>query len=175
MADDVLTFDAVAVPDIDDAITADIPADEAPSVPEIACVECGKELTYSGRGRKPKYCDEHKPKNSAANPARSKRGDAIAREAADVLVQINGLIQVGMLIVPEPYKMPRTAMKLDAVSDKFGEQAFEALKASPALAKAIARAGGVSGSAGLIIAYGMLAASIAPVAVEEWKSKRGKD
>jgi len=31
---------------------------------EYACVVCGREIFYGGRGRKPKYCDEHRTGNS---------------------------------------------------------------------------------------------------------------
>lgn len=47
------------------------PADDAPPIGdyEHACVVCGVELTYAGRGRKPKYCAEHKP-TAAKSPSR---------------------------------------------------------------------------------------------------------
>jgi len=31
------------------------------------CIVCGTALTYGGRGRHPKFCDEHKPKKSASS------------------------------------------------------------------------------------------------------------
>lgn len=153
-----------------------MPADLAPEVPEFACEVCGKELTYGGRGRKPKYCDEHKKNKPAGtrSASGSKRDEAVARQAAGVLSQINGLVGLGLYFAPEPFRMPDTAAKLDELAPKFEEQAFDALKNSPALARTIARAGGVSGSAGLIIAYGMLGASLAPVAVDEWKRNKEK-
>lgn len=167
-----LMFTDVEIPA--DETPAALPTDSAPAVPELACKTCGKELSYSGRGRKPVYCDEHKKSGSTSSGVTrsSKRSDAIAREAAQVLSQVNGLIGIGLMVAPEPYRMPGTAAKLDSVADKFEDQAYTALLASPALARTIARAGGVSGSAGLIIAYAMLASSIAPVAMEEWKDNR---
>lgn len=135
----------------------------------LACETCGKPLEYGGRGRKPKYCDEHKAGRAATPRKASKRNDALAEEAAEVLNQINGLVGIGLLIAPKPFRMPQTAKALEERSDRFKEAAVDALKANPDLARSIARAGGVSGSAGLVIAYGVLAASLAPVAMNEWK------
>lgn len=150
-----------------------IPQDEAPDVPEYACEECGRALEYSGRGRPPTRCDEHKKNRKRSTPASgTKRDNAIAREAADVLAQINGLIGIGLLVAPAPYKFPATAAKLDEVAPKFDAEVYKALQASPTLARSIARAGGVSGAAGLIIAYGMLGASLAPIALMEWQANR---
>jgi len=46
------------------------PLDVPPPVSDFdyACETCGKELTYAGRGRKPRFCKEHKA-NAASRPA----------------------------------------------------------------------------------------------------------
>lgn len=48
---------------------------EEVSLPDLSdgpsCLTCGRPLTYSGRGRKPKYCDDHKPANTAKRRASS--------------------------------------------------------------------------------------------------------
>lgn len=50
--------------------TASQPMDIPPPASDFdyACETCGKELTYGGRGRKPRFCAEHK-KNAAQRPA----------------------------------------------------------------------------------------------------------
>lgn len=37
------------------------------------CIECGTILEYSGRGRKPKYCEEHKPQSHKAGEGKTRR------------------------------------------------------------------------------------------------------
>lgn len=34
--------------------------DTPPSSPDLTCEVCGKPLDYAGRGRKPRFCDEHR-------------------------------------------------------------------------------------------------------------------
>lgn len=43
-------------------------------VPDLACEVCGIELHYAGRGRKPRYCADHKPSNKTASKSPTKRG-----------------------------------------------------------------------------------------------------
>lgn len=142
----------------------------------LTCLVCGKPLEYAGRGRKPKYCDEHKKSKSGGSgasrsPSKGAAGDA--RIAAEALTQANNLAAVALMVLPEPYRMEATGTAITEASDKFNEQAYQALLQSPELAKAIARAGGISGAAGLVMAYGMLAATITPIAVSEVREKRG--
>lgn len=135
------------------------------------CKTCGDPVEYSGRGKPPQYCAKHKPARSSSGTRVSGGTSKDAAVAAEVLTQINSMIALALMIAPEPFKMEKTGTALSDSADKFKPQAEQALQSSPALARAIARAGGVSGGAGLIIAYGMLAATLAPIAVAEWKGK----
>lgn len=59
--------------DYDDA---PIPPDETPTTTtDPVCQECGVPLVYGGRGRKPKWCDEHKPKRTSGTTGRRTSGD----------------------------------------------------------------------------------------------------
>lgn len=137
-------------------------------VPEYACETCGKELHYGGRGRKPKFCDEHKRSSSPRSTGGATSNEKLASAALDILVQANNLCGMGLMLM----QMPRTASAIAMREDPFRVQALEALKADPALCKMILKAGATSGKAMLFMAYGMLAISIAPVALEEIKEKK---
>lgn len=145
--------------------------DDAPDVsgmPEFSCETCGKELHYGGRGRKPKYCDEHKRSTTTRSSGGTTSNEKLASAALDILVQANNLCGMGLMLM----QMPRTASAIAMREDPFRVQALEALKADPALCKMILKAGATSGKAMLFMAYGMLAISIAPVAFEEIKERR---
>lgn len=145
--------------------------DETPDVngvPEYSCEVCGTELHYSGRGRKPKRCDAHKRNTTARSAGSSSSNEKLAAAALDILVQANNLCGMGLMLM----QMPKTASAIAMREDPFRVQALEALKADPALCRMILKAGATSGKAMLFMAYGMLAISIAPVALEEIKERR---
>lgn len=148
--------------------TADVPRDESP-LPEYACTVCGVELTYSGRGRKPTKCDEHKRGSSGPRKTSTGNANALGKQAAMALAQINGLIATVCMVAPDPYRLPATASAIALANDAFEEAAANALSTDPKLAKLILRAGGASGKVALVIAYGMLAGAVVPVAITEYQ------
>ena len=141
-----------------------------PSSHELHCEVCGKELSYSGKGRKPKYCDEHKrSSSSSSNTGTKKNSNAqLAAQAADALVSVNSLVVMGLMFA----QFGDTASEISKREDAFREQAYQALLTDPALCKSILRAGQTSGKISLLIAYGMLGASVAPTAMVEVNEKR---
>lgn len=150
----------------------DVPADVSPpNTFEYSCQTCGKELFYSGRGRKPRYCDEHKKSRSGSNATSNGKSTstALGKQAAMALCQVNGLLATVMLLAPEPYRLPNTASALAQANDAFMEQAAAALSTDPKLARLILKGGGASGKVSLLIAYGMLAGAVVPVAITEYK------
>lgn len=152
----------------------DIPADVSAVNPEFVCQEpgCNVALTYGGRGRKPKYCDDHKRKSGASKAPATGSASAQGKQAAAVLVQLNGLVCMGLMVAPMPFRLPTTASAIAAANDEFERQAALALTSDPALAKLILKGGAASGKMALVIAYGMLAGAVAPVAVLEYKANR---
>lgn len=147
--------------------------DEMPPLtnePEFACEICGVELIYSGRGRKPKRCDDHKRNNTRRNSIPAGSNDKLAAMATDVLCQVNGIFAMGAAFMT----LFRTAGAVNDRDEVFRVQTYEALKTDVALCKKIVSAGSKSAIFSLIVAYGMLAASVAPVALEELKEKREK-
>jgi hypothetical protein len=156
---------------------ADRPQDETPpSQYEYACLECGKELFYGGRGRHPKYCEAHKPAGSQTKRGKGSGSNAqLARQASEVLVQVNSFIAIGLMLPPpNPVSLPDTAAALAGANEGFAVAAYEALLTDPGLARLILRGGGASGKLALILAYTMLAGAVAPIGMQEYRNKHPK-
>jgi len=139
-----------------------------PSNYEYACEVCGKEIFYGGRGRKPKYCEEHKTSKSSKSSGKTKisgQGTQLAAQATEALVQLNGLFSMGLTLV----KLPMTAGALNDAQDGFRESTYNALLTDPELCRTILRVGSTSGKVALMISYSMLIAAVAPVGVLEYK------
>lgn len=150
-----------------------VPRDEpAVTGPEFSCETCGKELTYAGRGRKPKYCEEHRKGGNSGGKGKRVTGlgqnAQLAAQAAEALIQVNGLLSIGLMLA----QMPVTAETLKTAEDGFREQAYNALLTDPALCKTILKGGTTSGKVSLLIAYGMLGAAVAPVGVMEFRQRQ---
>jgi len=150
-------------------LTEDLKDEIPPSNYEYACEVCGKEIFYGGRGRKPKYCDEHKTnKSSKSSTGKTKisgQGAQLAAQATEALVQLNGLFSMGLTLV----KLPMTAGALNDAQEGFRESTYNALLTDPELCKTILRVGTTSGKVALMISYSMLIAAVAPVGVLEYK------
>lgn len=164
-----LDFSDAPVP-VDGPVNALGQLDAAPSSDhEYACVVCGKELFYGGRGRKPKYCEDHR-KASGGKSTRSVSGknQALAASATEALCQINTLSAFGLMM----FGMPLTAESITNAEQGFREQAYAALLTNPSLCQKILKAGTTSGTMALVMAYGMLGVAVGPVAYGEVTAKR---
>jgi hypothetical protein len=164
MSETLIDFKDIDVPD-------DIPA---PSHYEYECQVCGTELFYSGKGRKPKFCEEHK--KSAPRQVRGSGNASLARQAAASLSQLNAMCGL-MLFVPEipkvgknPLYLPQTGSAWANADEGFTEAAYNALLTDPKLCRMILKGGAAGGKLALLMAYGMLAAAITPVAMKELKT-----
>ncbi len=146
-------------------------ADSAPSIPtDGECQVCGKALEYSGRGRRPRFCDDHKTssKSGSKKPAANATNVKLAEQAADVLAQYNDIACAGLMVGG----MPITASRLAEKNPVFRSQAIAALTTDPALCRSILSAGQKSARMSLAFAYILLAAAVTPSAISEVKAKR---
>lgn len=161
-------FEVIETPDElhDEApLTTETVGDEYPD----KCVVCSAGIPYGGKGPRPKYCEDHKKNKSKSSARTSTRGNArVAEDAAMLLGQLNGLIGMGLQF----YGLQMTAASIATANDQFVRAATNALENDPKLAKKIVGFGATSGKASLAVAYGMLGAAIAPVAVAELKMKK---
>jgi hypothetical protein len=79
------------------------------------------------------------------------------------------------MVAPGAFRLPQTAAALATANEGFEESAYQALLTDPKLCQLILKAGATSGKVSLVIAYGMLAVAVAPVAVAEFREKQAGD
>jgi hypothetical protein len=136
---------------------------------EYPCVICGKEAgPYSGRGRHPKKCTEHRTTQVNKGTRVTGTNATLASQATEALCQINGFLTIGAMFAG----MPATAGAITAAEDGFREQTYNALLTDPDLCRSILKAGVKSGKIALLISYLMLGAAVMPIAVLEFKAKQ---
>lgn len=121
-----------------------------------------------GRIRKRRPKGHGKPSPVASGSRRSPASESQARTAAGLLARMNGLLAMSLGFSG----LPTTAESIAESNAQFESMAYEALLTDPALCRKILSAGATSGKTGLIMAYGMLAVSIAPTAFVEIKERR---
>lgn len=122
------------------------------------------------RKRRPKGSGRVPSSSTTKGPSvkRMPASESQARAAAALLVQVNALTTMGVMAVG----FTDTASAIAGANEGFEEMAFNALLTDPALCKQILKAGTTSGKVALVIAYGMLAVNVVPVAVNELREKR---
>lgn len=144
-----------------------IPADEKPSTINPDAIVTDTEAPYgrfaNGNPRKRPKRDSDSHRN-ARMPAK----ESEAKAAAALLSQLNGIATMGVMAVG----FTDTAGQITSANEGFEEMAYQALLTDPALCRTILKAGTTSGKVALLIAYGMLATSVAPVAITEYRDKR---
>lgn len=146
-------------------------ADQAPATQyEYHCAECGAGFEHSGRGRKPKYCPEHRGTRSNSSSKVKGTNEQLAAQAVEVLCGINGVVAFGARVM----RLTDTGKAITDRETVFREQAYSALLIDPKLCRTILKGSSTSGIFALAMAYGMLGVSIAPVAIDEFKALRAE-
>lgn len=108
------------------------------------------------------------PSSTGPVSGRSKASESQARSAAALLAQMNVFVSGSVMLLG----MPLTGQAINEANDQFRDMAYEALVMDPALCRKILSAGGSSGKAALIMAYGMLVMSIVPTGVMEIRAAK---
>ncbi len=136
---------------------------------DLHCQVCGKPLEYNGRGRKPKYCSEHRkgPSRSTVKASNAKN-ERLASQATDALMQINGITAFLAHITG----LPATADAITTAEPALREQVHAALITDPDLCALILKGGMQSARVSLVIAYAMFGVAVVPTAIAEVKVKR---
>jgi hypothetical protein len=139
-------------PETDDNVRPPDATDEAPYG-----------YTKTGRIRK-------RPIGSRAGggPSANASNEKLAAQAAEALSQIHDLMAAGSYVMG----FRDTPRKITDANDAFKDRAAAALVNDPKLCRSILRGGESAGKMGLVVAYVMFAASIAPVAMSEAKEMR---
>lgn len=161
--------------DMLDFSDATLPGDSVPITTDVEypCEVCGQEAgPYAGRGRKPKRCSVHRKAPATKSSVGKVTGSAatLAAQATGVLVQLNGMIAIGLSAM----QMFRTAGAIVENNDMFEARAYAALSTDTELCKMILKTGGKSAKVSLALAYGTMGMAIAPTAMEELKERKAE-
>lgn len=108
---------------------------------DLRCIECGKELVYAGRGRKPKYCEDHKPgktRTSGTSRRTPKREPRIERLQSDLSDNVRLL---GAIVGPAA---PVTGIVIIDDSDRFAKAVCRLAEGRPEILKALEKASEVA-------------------------------
>lgn len=76
------------------------PNDEVTAKGDLECVECGTPLSYGGRGRRPKYCSEHKPTPGNSNTTKSPRKNANIDSLVQSIETMYMTVGTGLTMLP---------------------------------------------------------------------------
>ena len=150
-----------------------VPRDTTPDTEgvEYPCEVCGRDAgPYGGRGRKPRFCPDHKTARKTSEGGRRRATSSLVEAATDKLVYLNGLLAMGALL----FGYPRTAGAFAASEDVFRVYVADALASDDKLCRTIVKTGQMSGGIGLAIAYGTLGANIVPIAMAEYRDKQAE-
>lgn len=165
--------DETTIPDLPRDVAPDLSDVEYPCQHEVSPgVICGKEAgPYSGRGRKPKRCPEHKkvaPTPRGTSPRITGTNAVLAAQATEALCSIDGVLQLGAAM----FGLVETASVIADADEVFRIRVNNALLNSPDTCRKILRYGSKAGDSALLIAIGLHIATIAPVFVGEAKAKK---
>lgn len=152
--------------------------DEIPDFDGIEmCEKCHAEpkLPYGGRGPRPKLganCKGQSSGSGGGSPKVKGKNAALAQQATAALMQLNNFAALGMMLM----QLHDTASKfrVESTRESFEDSVYNALLLDPELCAWICRGGVKSGKIALLIAYGMLGASVIPTAVVEIREKKAE-
>jgi hypothetical protein len=173
---DLKDLAAQELPDVPQETFTTVPTptdDPIADAPEFACEVCGKELTYAGRGRKPRFCEEHRKGGASKIGASARRGGSKDVEAAcAALDSWYSMLTMGLMLG----RAPQSANLLAESTETLKEKNRTYLAQAPALAKRIADMGKTSATYGFFSAQAMVLLPVAILAtgelMEAWGNKK---
>lgn len=149
-----------AVPDLEDV--------------EYPCANCGREVGYGGRGRKPSaksLCTDCKPTGKRAASVKVTGAAATkAAQAAEVLTQLNAMFAMGAAALG----LFETAGTLVGYQETFKAQAYAALTTDMKLCESILKSGAKSSKVSLGMAYVGMGVAVGPTAVNEMRARKAE-
>lgn len=154
----------------------DVYTDESPELDDVQypCRECGREAgPYGGRGPKPKLCSDHKkatPGKRTTAPKVAGKDANLAAQATGVLVQLNAILAMGAAAIG----LFQTGGAIAAANEGFEQAAYQALLTDPEFCKLILKGGAKSAKVSLALAYGGMAMSVGPTAVNELRERKAE-
>ena len=98
---------------------------------DLSCEICGTELTYAGRGRKPRFCAKHRPNSSRSTSTPSKKITSVDGLVSNI-ADFYSTIGVGLTLYgPTAFD----GMQVASNSDKLAESWRKVLETNPSIRK----------------------------------------
>jgi len=162
--------DAIEAVDLSAITPTEIPDDVSDAPHDIACVTCGKDIAYlyKGKGRKPKYCEDHKPQRSASNLGTRRTASGAVGTAVQNLENMYGMAAAALFM----FGAKGAASELSNSVPGLSAQNAAYLATDPELVKMINRVGKTGGRAGFFIANAMVLGPVAMSAYMELAAAR---
>jgi len=162
---DIQYEDVTLPPDFDEPASSDVPPDGD------VCVVCGTPLVYAGRGRRPRYCDEHKPGRSGTR-SETTRGTT-GRTSKDVeaaCAALHGLYE--MVYYPLAAVSAPAAQVWSRAVDDLDKRNRLILSGDPKLARSIVASAEKGGVTALVISHAIAVVPVAVVAARDIQARR---
>lgn len=121
-----------AMQDVDDQPPGDLFSDAKHA--DFSCETCGEPLTYSGRGRYPRFCADHKPNARQAAGTQPKRGGTLRNEDALRAALLERYMQLGALA---SFIHPAYGMGIKQRAEQAVDADLEYAKVSPTFRRSL--------------------------------------
>lgn len=129
----------------DDVPPASVSSDDAAP---LRCEVCGVSLTYSGRGRRPKFCDEHRKTTTTSSGNRSTSLKALEASVADLYRGLG----MGLSMVDA-----QSGFEVANAADKLAASWITLAETNPKVRKWLTKITTGSGTGAVIVAHATIA------------------
>lgn len=157
-----ISFTVADIPPSSPADDADTPITST----DLTCEVCGTPLLYGGRGRKPKFCDEHKQQSTSSGTRRRSSNRDVDAAMAALGSAHSSLSFLLMLMAGD------AAVAWEANRPALDERNRGILEADPKLAKRLATAASKGGGPALVLSHLIAVAPAAGIAYGKVRAVR---
>jgi hypothetical protein len=144
----------------DEAPDADPP--QSSGTMDLSCEVCGVPLIYGGRGRKPRFCEDHKPARSASIP----RGSSDVAQALAVMDGMYTMLSM-LLTVASPNALVMFRQQVPMLQER--NAVFFA--ADKNLCKSVCKVGSKGGKTAFVSSNVLAVAPVLAVAVGDMRAR----
>lgn len=154
------------------AETVDAPSDDengtvADTDSDFYCETCGKPIPYSGRGRHPRFCDEHRRGSKTGTPSGKGRGAGSVETAVQTLGAAYDALGLTLTLTGA---LTAASQLADAVPT-LTERNRQFLAHDPQLVKMLNRAGSAGGRFAFILTQVITLGPVVMTATNEYKER----
>lgn len=147
-----------------------IPQDTLPGIEsdDLTCQVCGKALSYSGRGRKPKFCEDHR-KTSGTSGSNRSGGGRSDKDVDAACAALAGLYELGLgpLALIDMNAARAWSQQIDGLNSRNRT----ILAGDPALARRIVASASKGGGFALALSHVVAVAPVALVMYGDFRAR----